>query len=168
MNKLKLYSPLSFGLLFTLGSLLSKITIIVPILSIIPLKWIYPIADYLAVLTSFSSDEITSVILAVLLIFTITLSIYLLINKANSNLDINRFSTISLIVVFFIIHPLVFIIYHNLEMDGRTDGQSIFLLSNSFLISSLYFTVHGGILNLSIFKKRKIYINEIIENKNIS
>ena len=116
-------SPFLMGLLFTVISIISAFSIVIPIISLIPLKWIFPLCDVISNFFHINVDYCIIITFSLLLIFLALITLGL-IRKNEANFFHKRYIIVfSMVSSFFIVHPLIFTLYHTVRMGSDTVGQ---------------------------------------------
>jgi len=144
------YNATLIGTVFTVLSLLSIVTFIMPMLTILPLAM--PIEIMFRKLFKSGSYDVIGIyiLLTLLLVFIlVTILFYMYsLRQLRKKKEINLiYFTIFLVLQLFIVHPLVFIIDTSRDWNMADDGQFIFGINLTFPISSMSFFIFGLILD---------------------
>lgn len=143
------------GLIFTIGSLISILTIFIPIVSVIPGAVFESISEAILGRDPYSNVGRATLCIYLCLFFISTLFFYL------KYLKVEKLSSRSLkwlyikffTIEFFIIHGLGFYAYWALKLNYASDGQLIFAVYSSFPYSSISFVALGMLGDL-LYRKQ--------------
>ena len=144
------YTGTLVGLLFTVGSLISILTIFIPIISVIPGALFETIAESILGHNPYSNVGRATLLTYLCLFIISTLFFYLkyLKNEKLTGRPLKWLYIKFFIIEFFIIHGLGFYIYWALKLNYASDGQLIFAVYSSFPYSSIMFLVLGSLGDL--------------------
>jgi len=157
-------SGLIIGAIFTGVSLLLTVTFIVPIISVSPGIIFEAIAKKLINNEPYSNvGKLTILLLGLIFLLTLILCLMWIRKTVTKGEQISKGRIIGvMLLIYFIVHPLLFYIYWGVALNFRSDGQLIFRAIKSFPISSFVFVLIG----LSIDKvKNKGLANSIQRNE---
>jgi len=145
----KQFQGIVIGALFTLASLLLTITLIVPIITMIPATYI----EYLSsILVNDDSNNkvghMTIGILSILFIINIVIALVYVRKQSKKNMLSKMDIIYIMIISWFIVHPLAFYIYWGVKLGFRGDGQLIFGVFYTFPFSSFWFVIMGVLIDI--------------------
>jgi hypothetical protein len=147
MKKLKLssqYYAIQIGLILSIVSALSTLTIILPMLSILPGALF---EEIFSSILGKSSDHIG---LATLIFFCsfFLIEMILVIIKVRKRAPSKFFVNVLMVANFFIVHNLGFYLWWS-GQNFRGDGQLIFAIYKTYPMSSILFLVIGFLIDLT-------------------
>ena len=150
MTQPKNYSGLTIGSVFTVLSLLSTLTFIVPIISVLSGVMFETISKALINNDPYSNvGKLTILLLTLTLILTIIISLISIKSIVAKTGQFSRGGIIVIMIItYLIVHPLGFYIYWGLGLDFRSDGQLIFGAKTSFPVSSFTFLFIGLLIDI--------------------
>lgn len=146
------YNGTIIGGVFTISSLLLTLTIIVPIISIIPGAFIESMMSIVIDSEPYSNIGIATIITLIIIILA-SLSFFLIRSRKFSfdNRDIIGVMSFE----YFFIHTLGFYIYWATSLKFSNDGQLFMGVINSFPVSSFGFVGIGILIDVVKQKKSK-------------
>jgi hypothetical protein len=150
------YTGTLVGLSFSIGSLISILSIFIPIIAIVPGAIIETIAKSILGHKPYSNVG-RATLLTYLCLFIISILVfYLKYLKSEKQTDrpLKSLYVKFFIIEFFIIHGLGFYIYWAFKLNYASDGQLIFAVYSSFPYSSALFLVLGFLGDLIVTKER--------------
>ena len=140
------YNGTIIGGIFTLSSLLLTLTLIVPVLSVIPGIFIESVVSLIIDNEPYSNvGKATTLILVIILI----LSLIIVLFKSRKTEFKNGHILGIMIFEYFIIHTLGLYIYWATYLEFRSDGQLVFGAVTSFPVSSFGFLGLGVLIDLA-------------------
>jgi len=150
MTNNKNYNGLGIGIIFTIVSLLLTLTLIVPIVSILPGVFFEKISK--ALINNYPYSNVGKLTILLLTIVFVLISISCLIFIKKTVAKTNQFSQRRIIalmsIMYFTVHSLSFYIYWGFWLDFRSDGQLIFGAVKSFPVSSFAFVFIGLLIDV--------------------
>jgi len=143
------FNGFSIGGLFTIGSLLSILTFIIPIFTVFPGAIIESFFSQIIDNEPYSNVGIATIVtLLVLLIFSLTAFLI----KSRKSIRTNNQVFVFMVLQYFIVHTLGFYIYWAKVLNFRSDGQLALGALSSFPFSSFAFFFIGILID-SVKKK---------------
>lgn len=145
MNFPNKYKGLIYGIIFTAISILISTALIFPAFSLLPGLSIQQIVESII-----DSNDIKVTLFYTNLIYIALILIILGIFIYSSYVSIlkNYHYIITMIGIYFLVHPLGFNILWAIKLNYRSDGQLLFYSSETFLWSSWSFLFIGGFIDL--------------------
>jgi len=149
------YTGTLIGLLFSIGSLISILTLFVPILCVLPGAMFESLA-----VSVLGNEPYSNVVRATLLLyfclFIGSTSFFYLkyLKKGKPGRSLKSLYSKFFTLEFFIIHGLGFYTYWAFKLNYISDGQLIFIVYSSFPYSSALFLVLGFLGDLIVSKDR--------------
>jgi hypothetical protein len=144
------FQGLLVGACFTIFSLLSIYTFIIPILSVLPGVCLEGIVKIFVDNIPYSNvGNMTVNLLAVIFILSLLIFLTIIYLQIRRVVKVSKKLIIGIMVFeYFIIHSLGFYYYWGLKLNFRGDGQIMFAAVDSFLFSSFGFLFIGALIDV--------------------
>ena len=145
------YGSLKIGIFFSIVSLCSTITYIIPIISVIPGVIVEKLVSDCINNEPYSNvGKLTILVFSLMLILLLILSMHHISKVVKKKRFLERETVIiTMLILSPIVHSLGFYIYWGTVLNYRGDGQLIFSAVNSFPVSSLVFITIGALIDLT-------------------